>query len=156
METEIENAFIFDIDGVLADNAWRQHLLEQKGQLAKKNWEDFCEASKDDPVFQDTLELLKALKTAGFKILLLTGRSELYNHITLPWLEKFGIEPDGYYARPRVNFKKDWEFKQEVFKTHIRPYYNILGVFEDRNDCVKMWRSFGITCYQPREEAYSR
>lgn len=149
-------AFIFDIDGVLADNAWRQGLLTQEGKLKKTCWEEFCQASAKDPVFQDTFLVLKALQAQGYLILLVTGRSEVYNHITLPWLENLGIYPDGYYARPRTNFKKDWEFKQSVYKTHIEPSYRILGVFEDRTDCVKMWRSWGLTCYQPREETYSR
>lgn len=154
MDAEInkDEAFIFDIDGVLANNAWRQHLLQ--GEPKKAAWDIFCEASKDDPCFVDTVRLFATLHQAGYKCLLVTGRHEEWHHITLPWLEKIGIECDGIYARRGKDFRKDWEFKQEVYRTHIEPYYRVLGVFEDRTDCVKMWRSEGLTCYQPREESY--
>lgn len=147
-------AYIFDIDGVLADNSPRQHLLQQEGKTKKACWQEFYDASGEDPVYPDTLELLKTLQAAGTKILLVTGRSEEYHHLLMPWLEKHGIKPDGLYARKRYDFRQDWEVKAEIYKTHIRPYYHVLGVFEDRFECVKMWRSFGLTCYQPRESTY--
>lgn len=147
-------AYIFDIDGVLADNSPRQHLLQQEGKTKKACWQEFYDASGEDPVYPDTLELLKTLQASGNKILLVTGRSEEYHHLLIPWLEKHGIKPDGLYARKRYDFRQDWEVKSEIYQTHIRPYYRVLGVFEDRYECVKMWRSFGLTCYQPRESTY--
>lgn len=70
------------------------------------------------------------------------------------WLTNFGIFPDEIFMRRAKDFSKDWEVKKEIWQTQIRPFYEVLGVFEDRADCVAMWRSFGLTCYQPREANY--
>ena len=153
---ELEEAFIFDLDGVLADNSPRQGILRRSGDTkpSSQDWEDFFKASELDGIYPDTVRLFASLKERGYKCLIVTGRHEKYHHLTLPWLEKNGIICDGIYARKGPDFRKDFEFKSEVYTTHIRPYYKVLGVFEDRADCVKMWRSFGLTCYQPREASY--
>lgn len=147
-------AYIFDIDGVLADNSHRQGLLNQPGKTKTQSWNEFCAASIDDPLFQSEAQLLKTLQAAGYKILLVTGRSEDWESTTTAWLFDKGIEPDHLYQRRHLDFRKDFEVKSEIYQTQIEPYYSILGVFEDRADCVKMWRAFGLTCFQPREASY--
>ena len=31
---------------------------------------------------------------------------------------------------------------------HINGKYNVLGVFDDRDQVVSVWRSLGLTCFQ--------
>lgn len=149
-------AFIFDIDGVLANNLHRQHFLERTGDTkpSSQDWIDFFQASALDGVYEDTVKLLKVLQSYGYKILLITGRSEDYKELTSTWLQSYGIIPDGLFQRRHKDFRKDFEVKSEIYLSQIEPYYQVLGVFEDRADCVKMWRSFMLTCYQPREANY--
>lgn len=148
-----EIAFIFDLDGVLSDNSSRQHLLSQEGKTKTECWKEFYEASAEDAPFEETLWLAKHLQAIGAKILLVTGRSEEYEDLLDWWLEENHFFPDKIYQRQRYDFRKDWEVKQEHLMS-ITKSYKILGVFEDRLDCVKMYRSFGLTCYQPRESSY--
>ena len=49
------------------------------------------------------------------------------------------------------DFRKDDIVKKEIYDEYIKPYEVVVGVFEDRNRCVKMWRDLGLTCYQPKE-----
>ena len=150
----LELAFIFDVDGVLADNTHRQGLLHQEGKTARQCWKEFFLAGDNDPAYPDTLHLAKALQTYGFKILLLTGRSGEYFTQLENWLMALEFLPDEIYMRSRTDFRKDWEIKEEAYLKLIAPRYKVLGVFEDNTACVKMWRGRGITCYQPREENY--
>ena len=149
-------AYIFDLDGVLANNSHRQHFLERSGDTkpSKQDWLDFFAASPTDGVYSDTAKLMKTLQASGVKIIIVTGRSEDYETMTRDWLEGYGLLPDLLCQRRHLDFRKDWEVKSEIFQTQIQPYYQVLGVFEDRSDCVKMWRGFGLTCYQPREANY--
>lgn len=149
-------AYIFDLDGVLADNSARQKFLQrgEDDKPSKEDWVDFYRAIPLDGIYEDTLILLRTLQAAGNQILILTGRSEDYSALTMSWLTAYGISPNRLYQRRHNDFRKDWEIKKEIFLTEIRPYYKILGVFEDRRDCVELWRNFQLTCYQPREANY--
>ena len=153
METKIP-AFIFDLDGVLADNSHRQHFLDKSPRPSKQDWLDFFSASSRDSLYSDTAQLFKTLQAAGYKILIVTGRSEDWHGVTEGWLSSFGLVPDQLLERRHLDFRKDWEVKSEIYRTQIQPFYSILGVFEDRDDCVKLWRGFGLTCYQPRVATY--
>lgn len=149
-------AFIFDLDGVLANNSQRQHLLRRSGDTkpSRQDWLDFFNASPFDGVYSDTAKLFKTLQAAGYKILICTGRSEDYEEMTRDWLESWGLLPDQLFQRRHLDFRKDFEVKEEIYLTQIQPYYQVLGVFEDRADCVRMWRARELTCYQPREASY--
>lgn len=149
-------AFIFDLDGVLANNTWRQHILKRSGDTkpSSLDWQDFFSASEGDGIYEDTLRLLKALQASGYAILLVTGRSEDYETLTTNWLSSYGIVPDRLFQRRHKDFRKDFEIKREIFLSYIDPFYSVLGVFEDRDDCVKMWRDLSLTCYQPRVAVY--
>lgn len=143
-------AFIFDIDGVLADNSHRQHHLSGE----KKDWNSFFSESPFDVPFSDTVALLRTIAISGYAILLVTGRSEDHERMTVEWLDSFGIPYSRLFQRRHLDFRKDYEVKKEIFETQIKDFFSICGVFEDRDDCVSMWRAFGLTCYQPRKAIY--
>nr|DAE38374.1 MAG TPA: polynucleotide kinase [Caudoviricetes sp.] len=147
-------AYIFDVDGVLANNNHRQHIIQHEGSKTQAEWDKFFSLGSEDLPYSDTVLLLKTLQAAGNKILICTGRNEDWLGQLRTWLTDFGIFPDEIFMRRAKDFSKDWEVKKEIWQTQIRPFYKVLGVFEDRADCVAMWRSFGLTCYQPREANY--
>ena len=60
-------AVIFDIDGVLADAAGRQHYLDWG------DWKSFFDACGDDPIIEEIERLLELLDHS-LKVVLLTGR----------------------------------------------------------------------------------
>ena len=44
--------------------------------------------------------------------------------------------------------RKDAVVKREIYDNWIKDKYNVLAVFDDRNQCVDMWRGLGLTCLQ--------
>jgi hypothetical protein len=45
--------------------------------------------------------------------------------------------------------------KAELFDAHVRKHYNVLGVFDDRDQVVnECWRAMGIRTYQVALGAY--
>lgn len=82
--THLQRAYIFDIDGVLADCSHRLHFIQQE----PKDWKRFYENSDKDEVIQPNKNTLRLLRNAlhGYQtrgILFVTGRSEAYRELTM-------------------------------------------------------------------------
>ena len=80
-------AVIFDIDGVLADAAGRQHFLDWG------DWRSFFDACGDDPTIEEIERLLELLDSS-LAIILLTGRPRRVQPHTLGWLARYKIRWD--------------------------------------------------------------
>ena len=44
--------------------------------------------------------------------------------------------------------RKDSIVKHELFWKVVAPHWNVIGVLDDRQQVVDMWRSMGLTCAQ--------
>ena len=42
----------------------------------------------------------------------------------------------------------------KINEQEIKDKYDVIGVFEDRDSCVKMWRALGLTCFQVADGSY--
>ena len=147
----IHGAYIFDIDGTLADYKHRLHYLLDN---EKPDFDSFyAESEKDEPIF-NVVEILKLLQRTGVKIVLVTGRPMKYVNTTLNWLNKHNIPLDALYMREDGDHRQDFIVKQEMYMNQISKNFAILGVFEDRKQCVDMWRRLGLTCYQVADGNY--
>lgn len=143
-------AYIFDIDGTLADCTHRLHYIYSEN----KDWDTFHNsADKDRPIIE-TIECAKALKVAGYEILIVTGRPDSSKHITVKWLLDNGINFDRIYMRKEGDHIPDFVLKKNIYDSEIKNDYEVLGVFEDRRNVVDMWRSLGIRCYHVEEGNY--
>ncbi|XP_021894859.1 acid phosphatase 1 [Carica papaya] len=80
--TDGKDAWIFDIDETLLSNLPYYELhgfgSETFNETSFYEWVDLAEA----PALQHSLELYKELKQMGFKIILLTGRTEYHRNAT--------------------------------------------------------------------------
>ena len=56
--------------------------------------------------------------------------------------------------REDTDHRPDWQVKREIYEREIKDKYNVIGVFEDRQQCVDMWRSLGLTCFQVAKGDY--
>lgn len=126
-------AYIFDVDGTLA----------QMDGRSPYEWEKVGE----DHTREDVCVMATMLKEAGHKIIIFTGRDGACEEETKHWLWKNAIHWDHFDIRPEGNTEKDAVIKRRMFDA-IKDDYNILGVFDDRNQVVEMWRSMGLTCFQ--------
>ena len=143
--------FIFDIDGTIADCSQRLHFIQQE----KPDWDSFYKDCVNDKPIPTTLEVLCALQKYGAKIIFVTGRPEKYMDETLMWLcNQLTTNCISLYMRKNGDHRPDYIVKKEIYDERIKPYYHINGVFEDRKQCVDMWRSLGLTCYQVADGNY--
>jgi hypothetical protein len=139
--------YIFDIDGTITDVTHRLHYLDSN------NWDAFYDAVLDDKPYWDVIDLLVDLSMLN-DIWFFTGRRESCRVDTVKWICKYMP----YFAkknkinitmRPNNNTIQDYKLKQEMLDNMLLVDVNrLVGVFDDRQQVVDMWRSNGIRCFQ--------
>jgi len=146
----VKNLVIFDLDGTLADNSHRKHLVEGK----KKDFDAFDAACVGDSPHKAVYETLWAFAERGFDIWIFSGRSDEYRTETIEWLAmNCVLGPVSEIKMRRAgDYTKDDQMKQQWYKAMSQHDKDrLLCVFDDRDRVVKMWRSLGVTCFQVAE-----
>jgi predicted kinase len=127
---------LFDIDGTLA------HMNGKRGPF---EWHRVDLDDLDSVVF----ESLKRHQKYGDKIGILSGRSSDARKKTEEWLDFYGIKDYEFLLmRGATDFRKDSVVKREIYENQIRDKYNVLMIYDDRDQVVEMWRSIGLKVYQ--------
>lgn len=131
------NAFICDIDGTLSIRQDRSPY-------------DLTKVLEDK--FNHNLWFL----IKEHNIIFVSGRegTEQVRKDTIEWLKKYtkitsnDFYMDRLFLRLEGDFRKDDVVKSEIYEREIEPHFNIIGVFDDRDRIVKMWRDKGLFCMQ--------
>jgi len=138
--------YIFDIDGTLADLSHRLHFIENK----PADWDGFFEACPGDAPINDVIDIAGRLAATGARIVLVTGRSDAIEEKTLDWLRAHKVPFLTMYMRKAGDHRSDDVVKAELLANLLEDWDNepILGVFEDRQQVVDMYRAKGLRVYQ--------
>ena len=130
-----DSAFVVDIDGTIAD---------MDGRRGPFDWK---RVGVDVP-HRDVIDLIRTLYNVGNKIIIVSGRDAVCREETLNWLVANQVKFDKLLMRPMGSQVRDSIIKHDIYHRDIAPHYNVLGVFDDRNQVVAMWRAMGLRCYQ--------
>jgi len=143
----LPKAYIVDIDGTIAGMQGRSPY-------------DLTRVSEDFP-HKDVITLIGELRQLDYHILLVSGREATCLTDTLNWLNRHaptlyvragydGLANDAslLYMRKSGDYRQDTLIKYEIFNDFIRNRYNVVGVFDDRDSVVQMWREIGLRVYQ--------
>lgn len=163
--------FIFDLDGTLAHNKQRAHLAPPKELMdidsAWHTWGDACDT---DTPYPDIVTTLNVLRAGGAEIWFWSARSARHKDKTARWLLHHVLEG----PRPNLGlYGTEAQYLEERFGLKMRPEgengkdhtlklawleamdptdrRRLVGIFEDRNSVVKMWREAGVTCFHVAE-----
>ena len=141
---------IFDLDGTLA-------LIDDRRDLATKDngkfdWDVFFNPdniSLDLPNVP-VIQMANILHKQGFRIFILSGRSDVTHQVTVDWLNDNGVWWDHLVMRPQNQlYLPDNDLKQGWLDTIGKD--NVAMVFDDRQQVVDMWRKNGLTTFQVAE-----
>jgi predicted kinase len=138
---DLPKCIICDLDNTLADMKNIRGPHEQ--------WK--CDK---DNVNESVLAVLKRFDmddrttAADIPIILFSGRFEQYRPQTLSFLRKYNVPYDELYMRKDDDYRKDSIVKREMFFEYIDKKYYPLFIMEDRDQCVELWRSLGLSCFQ--------
>lgn len=139
--------YLVDVDGTVTRH--RDDGTEERGPF---DWDRVHEDTPREPV----IRLLEALDGTGlFQFVFLSGRPEVCRKATEEWLMKnVGIAYEQLFMRDASDNRPDDVVKREIFDREVRERYNVVGVFDDRNKVVAMWRSLGLPVFQVADGAF--
>jgi len=131
-------AVIFDIDGTVAHMNGRSPY-------------DYSKVSTDTPD-RAVIETAQLYANAGYQVIFLSGRKFECHNDTLEWLHTHTYIDDlQLLMRKTGDDRRDAVVKYELFDNYVRFNYNVVGVYDDRNQVVDMWRKLGLKTYQVEE-----
>lgn len=133
---------ICDIDGTIADNSHRLHLIKEK----PKNWKLYTALSLEDKPITNIIHVINSLNIVN-KVFYCSGRGENERDATLTWLQTNRIlcYSDHLFLRAEKDYRPDFVIKEEMLNNILSLGYTPVMAFEDRKRCVDMYRSRGLT-----------
>ena len=137
-DPELPPVVLVDIDGTVA-------LMNGRSPY------DWGRVGEDAPN-PAVIEAVRAMHAAGHAIVFCSGRDAVCRAETEAWLELFvGVPYEELFMRPEGDSRKDAIVKREIFDRQIRDRWRVVGVFDDRQQVVRMWRALGLTVFQVAE-----
>ena len=146
---------IFDLDGTLA-------LIDKRRAISTKpngkmDWDVFFDPKniKLDLPNQPVIDMANMLSKQGYKIYILSGRSDVTEEATMDWMADNDVPSGTIWMRPQEHlYMADNDLKQ-MWLDEIG-VDNVAMVFDDRNQVVDMWRQNEIGRASCRERGHSR
>jgi len=138
-DPELPDCYLCDIDGTLAQ-------MNGRGPF------EWMKVDTDLPrkAVIDVVNALAESKT----MILLSGRDGVCKELSQDWLEAEKVNHHDFFIRPAGDNRKDTLIKEEIYFKHIKGKYNVLGVFDDRDQVVHMWRHYGLDVFQVNYGAF--
>ena len=134
----LPEAVLVDIDGTVA-------LMGDRSPY------DMTRVGEDLPN-HTVITAVRAMQAFGHHIVFCTGRSDDCRDITEQWLDEYvGVPYQALFMRVTGDTRRDSIVKAEIFEREIRRRWAVTGVFDDRAQVVRMWRSLGLTVFQVAE-----
>lgn len=138
-DSEKTKAIVCDLDGTLS-------IFEYMSGLKLRNPFDASKA-EEDIICKPVAEALRGFFALGYEIIFVSGREEKFREPSEKFLrnvsEKFSFKWDKLFMRPLGDFRKDSIIKEEIYDRDLKDY-NVLAVFDDRPQVVRMLRSKGF------------
>lgn len=132
-DEELEEAIIFDVDGTLMKMFGRGPF-------------DWHRVGEDTPI-ANVIKIAKALQKT-YTLIALSGRDEVCKDETIQSLMDVGIFVKEIHMRPANSYIPDDIVKHELFYKYVAPFYNVVGVFDDRLKVCRMWEEIGLTLFR--------
>jgi hypothetical protein len=127
-------AWLVDLDGTLAAMSGRSPY----------DWARVGEDTLVEPV----AALVRALNAAGSAVVIMSGRDAVCRPETEEWLVRHSVKYAELHMRRIGDQRRDAVVKAELFWAEVAPCWAVVGVIDDRDSVVGMWRSMGIACMQ--------
>lgn len=137
MRPDLPQVVLCDIDGTVAVHG------DERGHY------DYDKVSTDVPN-DGIIRVVQAL-AENYEVIFVSGREDRCREDTEEWLWKNNLS-DGenkLLMRLTGDHRPDYIIKSELFDAHIRNKYDVLAVFDDRNQVVtQCWRAMGLPTLQ--------
>ena len=148
-------AAILDLDGTIADNKHRMHLLPKQNEdgtwtSTTKDWDRFHSELHNDGFDQHVYNMYCYLcgKYPTVRRIVLSGRNENNRFAIIKWLSKYNVDIDELYLRGNNDYRPAPEFKMEVINKLKQEGLKIAFAFEDEIKNCNAFVQNGIYTYK--------
>ena len=142
----IRDTVIVDLDGTLANGKARNWAVpNEKDAHFTWAWDKHNLLCLQDLPIQDTIDVVNALHDAGYRIIILTGRCNISEALTIEWLNIYNVHYDALIMRDREDHRPDTLIKEEELL--LIGLDRIMCCFDDLEHVATMMRGLGLTCY---------
>jgi hypothetical protein len=138
----VMDIIVFDLDGTLALNGHREHLIKEQG------WDAYFLACGDDAPNEPVISVMNHLWERGIAVEVWSGRGAIAFNQTADWLAVNGARHTKLRMRAEGDYTPDDDLKESWLKEEVAAGNRVLMVFDDRDKVVAMWRRNGLTCFQ--------
>lgn len=139
LNTMKQKAYIFDVDGTLANvDPFIHHV-----RGSNKDYDAFHEASVDALPNFEVVQMLNEAFFDQMHIIIVTSRKEVWRGITSYWLAKNDIGHHALYMRKDNDNRPDYEVKEDIL-LEIKKHWNVLHAVDDNPSVIKLWENYGI------------
>jgi len=120
-------------------------ICDLDGTLALLNGRNPYDAStcENDILNKHVADLLK-----DKNVIFVSGRTDNYKEQTINFLNKHNLDYIHLFMRKTGDNRKDSIIKEEIYREHIEPFYNITHVFDDRLQVCRMWYNIGLPLFR--------
>lgn len=129
-DTELPSAIIVDVDGTIA-------IMDGRGPF------EWHRVGEDLPRWL-IIDMVINYHRQGYKIIIVSGRSDECKAETLEWLSFHMIPFDELHMRKEGDFRRDSAIKEEILWTHLAHKYNIVAAIDDRPMMIRTWYELKI------------
>lgn len=126
---KLPKAVWVDVDGTLAD---REHPLAPRPVRGPFDEHRVFE----DALFEHVKDTVVALHKHGYKIVIMSGRTDACKEETVRWLRHHEIPFDDIFMRKFGDDRKDSVVKEELFWNNVAPKYDVKFALDDRKQVV--------------------
>lgn len=134
----LPSAYMVDIDGTCTTGPCERSPYE------------WAKVGQDKPN-EAVIRAVWALYHAGHIIIFCSGRDAVCRPETEEWLTKnFSasmVARSPLFMRKEGDMRKDSVVKMKLFDERIRNNYNVIAVFDDRPQVIRMWKSLGLQVF---------
>lgn len=136
---------IFDLDNCLADDSARIQLIDWTQSDPDKRYNAYHKNCQGDSIGNKMV--LDAHVQHGCEIVVFTARPESVRMLTMHWLQAVGVPTKRVYMRPEGVHTSSVALKRQMLEDLSLNFEGLSKntvAYDDRDDVVEMYRSFGI------------
>lgn len=145
LETEKHLAYIFDVDGTLANTDPYLHYIKNVDDEPefKKNYDKFHGESMNAVPHKEVVDMLKKAYEAGYHILVVTARRESWRAHTSLWMTLNGIPHHALFMRKLDDYRTDYEAKKDILD-QINEHWHVVHAVDDNPHIIRLWEENNI------------
>lgn len=139
---------LVDIDNTLADTAHRAHYVNRP--IKEKDWPAFFKAMGEDTPIIPVINKVKEYNNRGWNIILITGRPDKYEHLTLPWLEQHNIPFCKLIMKKKGEYRaRGSHWKAKIYGDLIEEGWKVKLAIDDEEEVREVYKMIGLECFNP-------